>query len=178
MMEGDMKRSFSVLSIFFTIICFFCAAAAAPAAERSAKNPAGKEKQGKTTIEYVSFPDTLKKYDAFPWETAKINEFAGAYGKTVGAGNMEDWARTLTGTGNRNRLLHTLKTNYVLISCCKPHDCDTSQIVVLFNPSSRGCWAIYAHDGVFDYLGSPDENIKNLLRILLVDEYKDIYAGQ
>jgi Inhibitor of vertebrate lysozyme (Ivy) len=173
-----MKKTLRTTFFCCVIVSFLCCTVSVLAAAQPGKGATAKDKKAKTVIEYVAFPEALKKYDAFPWDMPKIAEFNSSYSEALGGGSREDWVRSLTGTGNRNRMVHALKANFLLVSCCKPHACDTSQIVVLFNPAVKRCWALYAHDGAFDYLGNPDEGVKNLLRILLIDEYKDIYAGQ
>ncbi len=90
----------------------------------------------------------------------------------------DTWTETLTGTGNKNRMLRVSGEYLLLIAICKPHFCDTHQMVLLFNPAIRKCYAIQAANGKFTYLGAPDENINNLLKVLLVDEYGNIYKGQ
>ena len=163
-----------------------CACLLFPLNDLLSAQPAGKsgvdkqKKDGssKIVIEHVSFPDIFNRYDVYPWETLAIEEFKKAYTEMLASKNYEEWVRTLTGTGNKNKMLNVFQKQLVMIAFCKPHFCDTNQMLVLFNPVLKKCYAISAGDGKFDYLGKPDENMKSLLKILLVDEYKEIYKGQ
>lgn len=165
---------------------FLCACILFPlndllSAQQAGKSPADKQKKGdssKIVIEYVSFPDVFKRYDVYPWETLAIDEFKKAYMEMLTSKNQEEWLRSLTGTGNKNKMLNVFQKHLVMITFCKPHFCDTNQMLVVFNPVLKKCYAISAADGKFDYLGKPDEDVKSLLKILLVDEYKEIYKGQ
>jgi len=163
-----------------------CACVLFPLDDLLSAQPAGKsgvDKQkkvdsSKIVIEYVSFPDIFKRYDVYPWETLAIEEFKKAYTEILTSKNYEEWVRTLTGTGNKNKMLNVFQKHLVMINFCKPHFCDENQMLVLFDPVVKKCYAISAGNGKFDYLGKPDENMKDLLKILLVDEYKEIYRGQ
>ena len=148
-----------------------------------AASKAGADKQKKDTsskivIDHVSFPDALKRYDVYPWETINIDDFKKAYTEMLTSKNHEEWVRTLTGTGNKNKMLNVFRKQLVMINFCKPHFCDENQMLILFNPVLKRCYAISADDGKFNYLGTPDDDLKTLLKILLVDEYKEIYKGQ
>lgn len=149
---------------------------------QSAKNSgADRQKKGgssKIVIEQISFPDVFKRYDVYPWETITISEFKKAYTEMLASKNHEEWVRTLTGTGNKNKMLNVFQKYLVMVTFCKPHFCDTNQMLVLFNPVPKKCYAISAEDGKFNYLGMPDDDMKTLLKILLVDEYREIYKGQ
>jgi hypothetical protein len=150
-------------------------------AQSAGKSGADLQKKGggsKIVIEHISFPDVFKRYDVYPWEMLAIEEFKKAYTEMLASKNHEAWVSSLTGTGNKNKMLNVLQKHLVMITFCKPHFCDTNQMLILFNPVLKKCYAISAAEGKFDYLGTPDDSTKNLLKILLVDEYKDIYKGQ
>jgi hypothetical protein len=170
-----------IIWMFLVCVCLLFSLNGLSSAQPVGKSGAERQKRGgssKIVIEYVSFPDLFKRYDIYPWETLTIDEFKKAYAEMLGSKNHEAWVNSLTGTGNKNKMLHVAKEHLLLIAICKPHFCDMNQMLILFNPALKKCYAISAGDGKFFYLGTPDDNMKNLLKILLVDEYKDIYKGQ
>lgn len=169
---------FVVLFLFSAFLCFHEGLAFAQQTQKPQSSQQQKKSSDKIVIEYVSFPDLFKLYEIYPWETIKVEEFRKAYSAMLGTKSRDEWVSSLTGTGNQNKMIHVFKTHFVLIAFCKPHFCDENQMLVLFNPVNKKCFAIYAEDGKFDYLGAPDKNIKNLLKILLVEEYKAIYKAQ
>ena len=174
-----MKKT--VFKVWLAFICVVLIAGGAALAQTPQKSKnAGQKKgtTGKIVIEFVGFPDMLKQYAVYPWETLNMPEFQNAYAEMLGTGKHEEWVRSLTGTGDQNRILLVSKEFLLLIAICKPHSCDTSQIIVLFNPASKKCWAIYAQGGKFDWFGSPDDKIRNLLKILLAEEYREMYKAQ
>jgi hypothetical protein len=170
-----------IIWMFLVCICLPFSLDGFSSLHAASKAGADKQKKGsssKVVIEQVSFPDVLKRYDVYPWETAGIEEFKKAYTEMLASKNHEEWVRSLTGTGNKNKMLNALQKHLVMITFCKPHFCDANQMLILFNPVLKKCYAISAEDGKFNYLGTPDDSTKNLLKILLVDEYKEIYKGQ
>lgn len=151
------------------------------AAFAQSQNKASPPKKGKNqvVIEYVPFSDQYKKYDVYPWETFKVEEFQRSFAAMVREGKFEEWVRSLTGTAtNKNRMIQAFKQQYLLLVSCKPHLCDVSQIVVLYDPVKKHTYGLLANDGKFHFLGQPSENIRDLLNILLVEEFKAIYRGQ
>jgi hypothetical protein len=166
------KRIACIVLLLAAMICF----TAAPSQAQKTSKPV--RKSDKITIEFVSFPDVYKKLEVYPWETLAADDFRAAYNQMIGPKEQDEWIRLLTGTGNKNKMLYVSKTHLLYIAVCKPHFCDTHQMIVLYNPREKRCFAIKAADGKFEYLGKTDEDNRGLLRILLVDEYKDVYKGQ
>lgn len=171
-------KIFIVLFLFVIFLSFHEGILFAQQAQKPQAGQQQKSSSAKIIIEYVSFPDIFRSYEVYPWETLKIEGFRRAYSDMIGSKIREEWLSSLTGTGNRNKMLHVFRTHFVLVASCRPHFCDESQILTLFDPVKGKCFAINAEDGKFYYLGNPDENIKNLLKILLVEEYRGIYKAQ
>jgi hypothetical protein len=174
-----MKRK--IKWMFLIYVCLLFSLDGFSSLQAASKAGADKQKKGsspKIVIEQVAFPDVLKRYDAYPWETINIGEFKKAYTEMLASKNHEEWVRSLTGTGNKNKMFNVFQKQLVMINLCKPHFCDENQMLILFNPLLKKCYAISAEDGKFNYLGTPDDDLKTLLKILLIDEYKEIYKGQ
>jgi len=133
----------------------------------------------KIVVEYISFIDQFKKYEVYPWDMLKIDDFQRSYTAAINDGQIEDWVRNLSGTATgKNRMIRAFKEQFLLIVCCKPHLCDSSQIIVLFEPQTKRVYSVLAKDGKFSWYGQPSANIKDLLNILLVEEFKAIYKGE
>lgn len=164
--------------IIFIVLLFLAMVCMSVESLRAQQTSKQIRKAEKITIQFVSFPDVYKNFEVYPWEMLTIDEFRTAYNQMIGAKEQEEWIRLLTGTGNKNKMLYVHKSHLLYIAVCKPHFCDTHQMIVLYNPREKKCFAIKAADGRFDYPGRPDEDTKSLLRILLVDEYRDVYKGQ
>ncbi|HOD76492.1 MAG TPA: hypothetical protein PKJ17_10715, partial [Syntrophorhabdaceae bacterium] len=72
------------------------------------KQSVGKPKSGKSqiVIEFVSFPDQYKRYEVYPWETLKVDDFQEAYTAMTQEGKFEDWVKSLSGTAQgKNRMI-------------------------------------------------------------------------
>ncbi len=141
----------------------------------------GKPKSGRSqiVIEFVSFPNEYKRYEVYPWETLKVEDFQGAYAAMLRDGNFEDWVRSLTGTATgKNKMIQVSREKFVLVVCCKPHMCDSSQVIVLYDPVKKKTFSILAVEGKFSWFGKPPERTKDLLNVLLVEEFRAIYRGQ
>ena len=148
-------------------------------AQSQSKAPVPKKGRSQIVIEYVSFPDQYKKYEVYPWETLKLDDFHKSFSVMTREGKFEDWVTSLTGTAtNKNRMIYVFKRHFLLIVSCKPHLCDESQIVALYDPVKKHAYSLFAIDGKFHFFGQPSDNIRDLLNILLVEEFKAIYRGQ
>ncbi|HOC46745.1 MAG: Ivy family c-type lysozyme inhibitor [Syntrophorhabdaceae bacterium] len=148
-------------------------------ARSQAKAPEPKKGNNQVVIEFVSFPDQYKNYEVYPWETLKLDDFQRSFSAMTREGKFEDWVMSLTGTAmNKNRMIQAFRQRFLLIVSCKPHLCDASQIVVLYDPVRKHAYGLLAVDGKFHFFGQPPDNIRDLLNILLVEEFKAIYRGQ
>lgn len=160
----------TVLFLFFSGLAF---------AQSQGKAPAPKKGKNRVVIEYVSFPSQYKQFEVYPWETLKLEEFRNSFAAMTREGKFEEWVQSLTGTAaNKNRMIWAFKQPFVLIVSCKPHLCDASQVIVLYDPVRKHTYALLANDGKFQFFGQPPDNIHDLLNILLVEEFKAIYQGQ
>ncbi len=52
---------------------------------------------------------------------------------------------------------------YTLGFTCKPNDCETHQLFVLFAPEGRDAWGLLASPGGVSWLGKPDERIQKAI---------------
>ncbi len=173
---ATIKRIGPVLVII--AVCFILSSGLA-GGESQSKAPVPKKGKNQVVIEYVSFPDQYKKYDVYPWETLKDDDFRKSYSVMIHEGKFEDWIKSLSGTAaSKNRMIQAFKQKFLLIVSCKPHLCDTSQIVVLYDPAKKHTYSLLARDGRFYFFGQPSENVRDLLNILLVEEFKAIYRGE
>lgn len=161
------------LSIW-TLLCLTCDLNA-----QSQKKSGHTGAKNKIVVEYISFIDQFKKYEVYPWDTLKIDDFQKSYFAAISDGQIEEWVKNLSGTATgKNRMIRAFKEQFLLIVCCKPHLCDSSQTIVLFDPLTKRAYSVIARDGNFSWYGKPTPNIKDLLNILLVEEFKAIYKGQ
>ncbi len=171
-----MKRIITVLAVTAVFLFF---SSGLIHAQSQTKTPVPKKGKNQVVIEYVSFTDQYKKYDVYPWETLKLEEFQKSFAAMTREGKFEEWVRSLTGTAtNKNRMIQAFKQQFLLIVSCKPHLCDASQIIVLYDPVRKHTYGLLANDGKFHFFGQPSDNIRDLLNILLVEEFKAIYRGQ
>ncbi len=168
-----------IVVVLATIVAFLLVSGSFDLAGSQGKAPAPKKGKNKVVIEYVAFPDQYKKYDVYPWETLKVEEFERSFAAMTREGKFEEWVRLLTGTAaNKNRMIQAFKQQFVLIVSCKPHLCDASQIIILYDPVKKHTYSLLANDGKFHFYGQPPENVRDILNILLVEEFKAIYQGQ
>ena len=52
---------------------------------------------------------------------------------------------------------------YTLGFTCKPNECDTNQLYVLFAPEGRDAWGLLESPGGLSWLGGPDDRIQKAL---------------
>ena len=168
-----------LITVWVMIVAFLLFSGIPALAPSQSKAPVPKKGRDRIVIEYVSFPDQYKHYEVYPWETLKREEFRNSFAAMTREGKFEEWVQSLTGTAaNKNRMIRAFKQQFVLIVSCKPHLCDASQIIVLYDPVKKHTYSLLANDGKFQFFGQPSDNIHDLLNILLVEEFKAIYQGQ
>jgi len=174
-----MKRA--MISVAAAMVLLFFGTVDVLTGQSGKKQTGEKTKSGRSriVIEFVSFPGEYKKYEVYPWETLKVDDFQGAYAAMLEETKFEDWVRSLSGTATgRNRMIRAMGRQFVLVVCCKPHMCDSSQVIVLFDPVRKNTFSVLAVDGKFSWFGKPPEQIKDLLNVLLVEEFRAIYRGR
>jgi len=88
---------------------------------------------------YTKFPENLKKYEVYPWEMRKYQEFKRLYNAILNRNKelKEKWIRNMSGVADTNKLIKVGKDYFIYIKFCKPHACDEQVIEILYNPDKN-----------------------------------------
>lgn len=121
-------------------------------------------KNASAKINFVPFPDNLKKYEVPPWEILKLSDFNRSYKEILGSKIKEHWLESLGGPSTKNKLIMTPQGNCVVVHSCMQHNCDTHMILILFNPENGYCWAMLVEEEKIHWFGQPNDDIKGLMR--------------
>lgn len=116
---------------------------------------------------FVEFNKDLSEYEIYPWEMNKIAKFKKAYSKLFAKHQNDKWVVNLYGPSRKNRLIECLKNKYVVIKTCKPHECDTNKLVVLFDLNNNSIIAVLVRDNTAKYYGNASDQLKDVLIDLL-----------
>lgn len=113
------------------------------------------------------FDDLLKRPD-----------FSKAFASLSGAAALPVWARE-GGTASPVQTVQAEGKSMLLADACKPHDCPSERILVLYDEHSQAMWGVFVHhpegltptansdDHASDqltWLGGPSDSVKHLLQ--------------
>ncbi|MSM38428.1 MAG: hypothetical protein GJT30_02215 [Geobacter sp.] len=104
--------------------------------------------------EFVYFNNNYKKYETYPWELKKVNEFIMPYNKLASKYNFDKWATDMSGPGRRNRLIKIKSVEYILVRTCKQKECDTNNLLILFEPVNKEFCGLFINNSNKMHVGS------------------------
>lgn len=160
-----MKKKDRIVTIIFFIILLTITALVTHEVDQSLATP---EEQNKNSyqkdVKYVPLPNDLKKYEGYPWEILKLPDFSKAYRSILGPRIKEKWLKLMDGPSYPNEMIVTPQGNFVVIHSCKQHYCETHFILILFDSFTKQCWGLLVENGMTVWLGSPDNEMKALLK--------------
>ncbi len=109
--------------------------------------------------------------EPYPWELLKDRKFRESYYAILGKKKDEKWLSTLSGPSTPVRKVTVLDVEYVFIQSCKPHECDSHNIVVIYSPKSLRTYAKLVEEGAASKLGNPSTEISAALDKLYDEEF-------
>lgn len=108
-------------------------------------------------------------------ELLKRPDFSGAYGRIVTARRLPQWVRE-GGTSTPSQRIVVAGKPWLLVQSCKPHDCPSEHVHILYEPRSQAIAALFVKDPSaaanarpdadrteLIWLGAPDGVLKNAL---------------
>lgn len=103
--------------------------------------------------------------EPYPWELLKERDFKRAYGAMLGSHIRHPWLAKLDGPANRvvHIQIGTDHQDFVHLKACRPHNCSSDYITVLYSQKYRVAYArLVLPSGVF-MLGRPPEDVAQVL---------------
>jgi Inhibitor of vertebrate lysozyme (Ivy) len=97
------------------------------------------------------------------WDLLKDKSFRAAYHKTLGAKRSEKWIAKLFGPSQETTRQKIGQTEYIFADSCRPHYCDTNNLVIAYVPSNRAVFVKLVEDRNVSWLGNPSTEVKTLL---------------
>lgn len=108
-------------------------------------------------------------------ELLKRPDFSGAYARIVAPRNVPAWVRQ-GGTSTPSQRVSVAGKPWLLVQSCKPHDCPSEYVHILYEPRSQAIAALFVRDPSavanagprqdrteLIWLGAPDGSLKNAL---------------
>ena len=83
----------------------------------------------------------------------------------------EKWLSTLSGPAEPAKKVTILNAEYLFIHSCKPHDCDSHNIVIIYSPTSLRIYGKLVEEGAMSKLGNPSTEISTALDRLYDEEF-------
>jgi hypothetical protein len=89
----------------------------------------------------TQFPKELKMYEAFPWEIFRKDKHLNDVYVRILKNNVDpidfQWITKNLNSKEATAFHHTVEGDLVRFWGCKPHECDSEQLVVIFNPKTK-----------------------------------------
>lgn len=99
-------------------------------------------------------------------------KFKAAYFKALGALTREEWLTALDGPSPETRKVKVAGAEYLLIACCKDHDCHDSNTVLLWSAPRRLVYGLVHRAGRNSLIGAPTPAIAKELQALWKTEWR------
>lgn len=113
-------------------------------------------------------------YAQFPWDLLKDPSFRASYFEALGPKRSEKWLAQLPGPSEMAARQVVDDTEYLVIHSCKPHACDTHNLVLVFAPKKRQVFGKLVEAGVTTKLGTPPP----LVQVLIEDAYAKRFSSK
>jgi hypothetical protein len=173
----------AVYVFVFAVLCAGCnrgqpEQALAPAAAATVAPAASQAAPGASASADVAPADAeLLAKGPYLFDLLQRPDYSKAFEGMAGAEQLPDWAR-LGGTSTPVQKVTIEGRAMLVANGCKPHDCPTERIVLLFDEKSHTLWGLFARrpagkvpvdmsDSTNDeltWLGEPDEAMQALLK--------------
>ena len=101
-------------------------------------------------------------YKVYPWELLKDKRFKESYIKAIGKLKNIYWIRDLNGVAPKNKIIEFKGEKFVYIEMCKPHSCDTENLVLLYEPINNRIFGIYLIDKKKIWIGNPNSKEQDI----------------
>ncbi|GAB3625545.1 Inhibitor of vertebrate lysozyme [Pandoraea terrae] len=108
-------------------------------------------------------------------ELLKRPDFSGAYARILSMRGLPPWVRQ-GGTSTPSQKVAVAGRPWLLVQSCKPHDCPSEHVHILYEPRSQSIAALFVRDPSaaanappdadrteLIWLGAPDGTLKNAL---------------
>lgn len=106
------------------------------------------------------------------WDLLKDKHFRAAYHEALGAKKSEKWIAKLSGPSGKTTREVIGQVEYVFADSCKPHYCDTNNLVIAYAPAGRAVFARLVEGGSVIWLGNPSPDVKAKLETYYVRRFR------
>lgn len=109
----------------------------------------------------------------YPWDLIKDPDFKRVYVKTINpyAQGEGRWLKELKGPSNPAKAITIGSDEYLFLHSCKIHNCNTDNIVILYNRATKHIYAKLFTKGEYKILGQPSTPILDKLNELYRDTF-------
>jgi hypothetical protein len=140
-------------------------------------------KMGVIVILKIRFGENIDKEQwQYPWDWMENQNFLTSFNKSMKDFFIlsiskeyidEEWLIKLSGVGSPSETVKINNEKWELISSCQPHNCNSSNITILYNISTSELYGIITVDTstIFNpniklfFIGNPDQSMKNTLKV-------------
>ena len=101
----------------------------------------------------------------YAWDLLKSPSFKSPYLKVIGTKRNEYWISQLPGPSNKVINQTVQGQEYLLANSCKPHWCNTNNLVLAYSSVTKRVFVKLVEDGKVTWLGAPTAEMQSTLDV-------------
>jgi hypothetical protein len=115
-------------------------------------------------------PDLFDLEDPYLFDLMDVPNYKASWDKMISSDNRVDswlqtFSQTLDGVASPNKSIKLSDgASYTFGSVCKPHECGSNFLNVLFAPDGSNAWGYYLSEEEVFFLGNPTPEITAILK--------------
>jgi hypothetical protein len=110
--------------------------------------------------------------EPFAWDLLKDARFNKAYKAALGAKAKEPWLAELPGPSEEGKKVRIGGKEYLYVHSCKPHACDTHNLVLLYSAESGAVYGKISEDQTATFIGKPPAAVAAELDKLYAKQFR------
>jgi hypothetical protein len=110
--------------------------------------------------------------EPFAWDLLKDGKFKKAFTAALGPKAKEPWLAELPGPSEEAKKLKIGGKEYLYVHSCKPHACDTHNLVLLYSAESGAVYGKIGEDQEATVIGKPPADVAAELNKLYGKQFR------
>ena len=124
------------------------------------------------TLLVFSLLASLASAEPYAWDLLKDAKFNKAYKAALGPKVKEPWLAELSGPSEEGKKVKIGGKEYLFVHSCKPHACDTHNLVLLYLAESGAVYGKISEDHKLTSIGKPPADVAAELDKLYTKQFR------
>ena len=124
------------------------------------------------TLLFLPLLALLAFAEPYAWDLLKDAKFNKAYKAALGPRVKEPWLAELPGPSEEAKKIKIGGKEYLYVHSCKPHACDTHNLVLLYSAENGAVYGKISEDQKLTSIGKPPANVAAELDKLYAKQFR------